>query len=269
MYPRILHVFGPLWINGYGFMIAIGMLTFIYLTHQSRYRKKFLTSEQYFNAFFIGFLSAVVGGRFLFVLPNIFTFSGNWIEIFYPWVGGFSLFGSVIFVLVSTSWYLKKIKTPIVPLFDLVALYAPILHAISRLGCLLAGCCYGLPTSLPWGISFSNIDSIAPLHVSLHPTQVYASLAALVLFTLLYLIAKRYYIAHGIIIAVYLLGLSFSRFTIDFFRGDREFWGPLSVEQWVTGILFVISLFWLVVILKKYFMVRKKLGDSRCRSSLL
>ncbi|MBU1008003.1 prolipoprotein diacylglyceryl transferase [Candidatus Dependentiae bacterium] len=104
MCPRIFHIYGPLWVNGYGLMIALGFMLFTYLTYRHPRRKRLISDENYLNVLFIGFLSAIVGGRFLFVLFNLFSFDSV-AEIFYPWVGGFSLFGSIIFVLVAVSIY--------------------------------------------------------------------------------------------------------------------------------------------------------------------
>jgi len=238
-------------------MVALGAAVYSYLTYRHPWRKKLLSSEQFFNLFFIAFCAAVIGGRFLFVLSSLSSFKQNWLEIFYPWVGGFSLFGSVIFVLVALYWYLKKLKLSVLPFFDMVTLRAPLVVAIARIGCFLAGCCYGVETTLPWGVTFSNADALAPLHVPLHPTQLYASVISFLIFLILLFIEKKAYVASGTIVFTYLLLGSISRFFVDFLRGDRILLGALSVEQWVTAAICIASLGGLIFILMR----RRK---SRC-----
>lgn len=214
MCPRIFHIYGPLWVNGYGLMIALGFLVFTALTYRHPWRRRLLSDEKYLNVLFVGFLSAILGGRFLFVLFEFASFD-TILEIFYPWVGGFSSFGSIIFVLIAVSIYLRKIGVAILPFFDLIALYAPVLHIFARIGCFLAGCCYGVPTQRWWGVALDGVP--------LHPTQLYSAAASLLIFSVLYGISKRYYRMPGTIILLYLMLECSARFTIDFWRGDKDF----------------------------------------------
>ena len=122
MYPRLIQVYGPLWIRSYGLMIAIGFLVFLYLTYNHSFRKKIIDGGVYLNVVFIGLIAGIIGGRFLFVLCSWHEFADNWLEIFYPWVGGFIVLGSIIGVLLVVPFYLiikvitKAItKLPIAP----------------------------------------------------------------------------------------------------------------------------------------------------------
>jgi phosphatidylglycerol:prolipoprotein diacylglycerol transferase len=247
MYPRIFHLYGPLWVNGYGLMIALGALVFLFLTYRHPRRKKLLSSELYINSLLIGFLSAIVGGRLLFVLFELSAFD-NFFEIFYPWVGGFSLFGSIIFVFISISIYLKSKSVPVFKFFDFIAVYVPLLQSFARIGCFLAGCCYGSPTTSFFSVTFTNVHSLAPRGIPIHPTQLYSSVASLIIFIFMLSIYKRAYKVTGVLFLSYLVLESFSRFMVEFWRGDRNlFLYSMTSMQVIVGGVFVIALILLSV----------------------
>src|SRR5271170_4086945 len=145
MYPRILHIYGPIWVYSYGVMLALGFLAFLFLTLRHPMRKKMISADSYINVVFFSLIAGISGGRILFILTNWETFSGNWFEMFYPWVGGLVILGSILGVLLTVPLYLKYLNVPILPLLDLAGLYTPVIQVIARLGCFLAGCCYGAP----------------------------------------------------------------------------------------------------------------------------
>ncbi|MBU1008004.1 prolipoprotein diacylglyceryl transferase [Candidatus Dependentiae bacterium] len=116
-------------------------------------------------------------------------------------------------------------------------MYVPLLQSVARVGCFLAGCCYGAPTKQWWGVTFSSLHSLAPLHVPLHPTQLYSSLASLSIFFILYFVSKRIYRIPGTLVLLYLILESCSRFTVDLWRGD----GDIAMRG-IVSVLFLISL---------------------------
>lgn len=238
MYPRILHIWGPLWINSYGLMIACGFFVFVFLVLQHPLRKKVISKKVFIDTLLCGLVAGIVGGRLLFIMEQYHEFSDNWIEFLYPWVGGFSVLGTVIGVLVAVPLFLRYHNVSILPVLDLAGLYAPLLQAISRIGCLLAGCCYGKEvfSFVPWAICYTHTECLAPLGVYLHPTQLYSSIASLLLFLILkFGVAKRVTVP-GQLIFAYMIGESCARFIVDFWRGDRMFmWGlNLSFSQVVA-----------------------------------
>ncbi|MFA5074492.1 MAG: prolipoprotein diacylglyceryl transferase [Candidatus Babeliales bacterium] len=252
MYPRIINIYGKLSINSYGVMIAIGFLLLIYLSHKNPIRPKIISSDLFFNAVFIGFISAVIGGRLFFVLEEWSSFANNKLEIFYPWIGGFGLLGSIIGVLVVLPIYLNFKKVKILPFFDLISTYAPLMQSIARIGCFLAGCCYGsvCNKNMLWGVVFTNPESLAPLNIVLHPAQIYSSLASFLIFILIYVRSKFNY-KPGQILFLYLLLESIARFGVDFWRGSRDyiqncyflnnFSTLLSYSQLVAIVIFVFA----------------------------
>lgn len=223
MYPRLLHIYGPLWIQTYGVMIAIGFLVFLFLTLRHPLRKKLISRDLYLNALFVGLISAIAGGRILYVLLNHGEFSHNWFEVFYPWVGGFVVLGAIIGVLIAAPIYLYKNHVPVLPILDLAALYAPLMQSIARFGCLFAGCCYGAHApDLLWSITFTNPDAHAPLCTPLHPTQIYTSIASFMIFLILRRLAPVLLKRSGTLAFCFLMLENIARFTIDFWRGDRQ-----------------------------------------------
>ncbi len=251
MFPRLIHIYGPMWVQGYGTMLAIGFLVYIFLTLRHPIRKANVSKEIYLNALFIGLLSGVIGGRLIYVLTSLSEFKGRWIEIFYPWVGGLGILGSIIAVLIAIPFYLHKHHVKALPIFDVAALYAPVFHGIARFGCLLAGCCYGMPAPAQawWSITFTNPDGIAPICRPLHPTQIYTVIAMVIIFLILQLLSRKLLAKPGLMLCTYLMFENFERFSLDFLRGDQHFvhisWLDSSIilsdMQWVSLVGFILA----------------------------
>ncbi len=219
---ELLHIWGPFSIYSYGVAIAIGVLLLKWLIQKDpRFAK--LRLEQTFTGFLVlSILVALLGGRLLYLVtePDGLT---EWSDLVDFWQGGFSLLGSILGILIVMPWYLKKISVPIVPMLDLIALYAPLLQSVARIGCFFAGCCYGMPTSLPWGFTYTDPNSAAPLYYSLHPTQLYSSASLLLIFLAQYFLLQKIARNPGQLMGIYLMFVSFERFVVDFWRADRVF----------------------------------------------
>ena len=255
MYPKLLHVYGSLWIYGYGVMIALGFVIYSYLLYRHPLRKKYLTDNIFFNTIFCGLIAGVIGGRVAFVMQHWDDFVQNPIEVFLPWIGGLVLLGAVLGALVAIYSYLSLHKIPILPVFDLAALYAPLMQSVARLGCFLAGCCYGsvAPDWLPWAVTFTNKDGVAPLNVPLHPSQIYTSLMFLGIFFVLRFLSKRFK-KDGQLFCCYFAFEMMGRFVMDFWRGDQEaFSGLLSSPQVsaLKGVAFAVVCFIVISLIKK------------------
>ncbi len=236
MIPHLAHIYGPIWIQSYGFMIAVGLLIFMYLTLNDPRRKQLASTEVYINGCFFGLLCGVLGARILYALSYPAEFAGRWHEFFMPWVGGLTVIGAIAGVGIGSLWYFKRYHIPALPMFDLVTLYGPLLQGISRLGCLAAGCCYGAPAGdLLWAITFTHPDAHAPLFVALHPTQLYAGIASFIIFLVLLSLQKYLLKRPGLTFCCYLALENSARFMVDFWRGDRDpligNWGPFIISQ--------------------------------------
>jgi phosphatidylglycerol:prolipoprotein diacylglycerol transferase len=145
--------------------------------------------------------------------------------------------------------YLLPRRLPAWQWADFVAPALALGQAVGRMGCLAAGCCYGKPTYLPWAIHFHDPDSLAPIDVGLHPTQIYDALCGVVIFAIL-CVVRRHKRFHGQVMLVYLVLYTIARTAVELFRGDRErglfFGGLLSTSQLISIALLAtaVLLYW-------------------------
>jgi len=254
MSPILLHIYGPISIHSFGLMIVLGLIVTLYLLHRDTPLKKLICDDQLVTIFQLSFLGGLAGGRIWFLITNA-SMIESWTDCFTLWAGGLSILGAVIGIFIALTTYCYLQNLPTFQILDRIALYSPLLQSISRLGCLCAGCCFGKQTDLAWGIIYEHYDSLAPLHVKLHPTQIYSSLFLAVSFILL-LCFDRYYHSKktGQLFALYIILISLDRFSIDFLRGDQEFFvqptifGNLSIQQALAICLFITATFMLTFV---------------------
>jgi len=243
MRRELIHLYGPFSIHSFGLMIALGLIVFLWLAQQHPLRKKYMSAETFVQALCVGIFTGIAGGRMLYVINEWHTFESFW-EIFALWEGGLSIMGCILAILMVMPLYLHIKKIPVMPLLDLAALHAPLLQGISRLGCFLAGCCYGTMTDVPWGITYTDPQSLAPLCLKLHPSQLYSSAILVLIFLFLYFVAQHIFKKQGQLVCLYLMLVSSERLVVDFARGDRTFFAQgtffgidrmlLSVHQWIA-----------------------------------
>ena len=245
MHAKLLHIYGPLNINSFGLFIIIGIILFsVLILHDEKF-KKILSKDSYFNLLSLSIGIAILGGRLLYVITNWPL--DSWSEIFAVWNGGFSLLGGIIALLIFIPYYVKKQKISALALLDRIALYAPLLQAVSRLGCFFAGCCFGLPTNVPWAI----INEYCGFAV--HPTQLYSATLLLIIFLVSYFLLDRLCKKPGQLLCLYIVLVSIERFVIDFWRGDRTFFANapfqiFSILQLLALLLGISSLILLIII---------------------
>ncbi len=182
-------------------------------------------------------IGGLIGGRLghvLFEQPTLYI--KNPLGIFKFWYGGFVFYGGFIGALIATL-ILKKFKP-----FDFLSmadLFTPVVafgYGLGRLGCLFAGCCFGKPTALPWGITFPSWGD-APSGIALHPTQIYSTVWEWSALCVLMVIEKRCTrVSAGFLFGVWLILHGLGRGIIeqfrDDFRGQNVF--NLSVSTWIS-----------------------------------
>jgi phosphatidylglycerol:prolipoprotein diacylglycerol transferase len=176
-------------------------------------------------------------------------------------------YGGLIAAVLVSVWYLRRHAMPLWPTCDVFAPGIALGHAIGRLGCLFAGCCYGQPTTLPWGIVFSDPFAASyvgtPLGVHLHPTQLYEAGAELVILAVLLFSERRGRPFAGRTFWIYTLLYAISRFVIEFFRGDeRGSLLGLSTSQFISAVLVPLSVFMLIRLARRLAAVEKPVGGS-------
>lgn len=188
-------------------------------------------------------MAGIVGAKLFLVLNDFGYYRANPGQIFSlaTLQAGGVFYGGLLVALAVALWQMRRHRLAAAQVADIFAPAAALGHAIGRLGCFMAGCCWGKPTSVPWAVTFR--DPVAhdlvgvPLGIPLHPTQLYEALAEAVIFAVLW---KRFGRPHrdGSILGLYLLLYSSFRFAVEFVRDASErafpFGGPLSSTQWVA-----------------------------------
>jgi phosphatidylglycerol:prolipoprotein diacylglycerol transferase len=183
MFP-VLFKIGKWPIYTYGLFIAIG--TIVAILFVGREAKKLgQDHEQIMDLCIYLLIAAIVGSRLFYIFSNPKLFLSDPLEIFRIWNGGLVFYGGFVIALVTAILYLKRKKLSLFLTADIMAPPLALGHFFGRLGCLFAGCCYGKATDLPWAITFTNTESLAPLGVPLHPTQLYAAINNLLIFVFL------------------------------------------------------------------------------------
>ncbi len=256
-----LHVWGPLSIQAYGAMIFLGVVTFLYFLHKDPKVKPIMTTTTLFDIVTVGIITGVIGGRILYVLEYWQTLP-SLLAIFFIWDGGFSILGTLIALLIVIPRYLKKRGIPVYPFLDRVGVYAPLTQAIARLGCFIAGCCYGITTNSCLAVTYTSPASLAPLHVPLHPTQLYSSFLLFSIFLFLYYVGQKKFTKPGQLFSCYLLLVSLQRFLVDMLRADRTLiQNVMSLSQVCALGLFVIGL--ILFIRRTYYPLRSGLTNKK------
>lgn len=250
MCPELFSI-GPFVVRGYGFMVAIGVLACFAMANY-RAGKYGLNKDVIFD---VGFISTIIGfissKLFYMILsiPEIIRNGNFWRHLTGPgYIVYFGLIGGVL----TAVLYMRIKKLPFLPYFDLAAPSMAIAQAIGRLGCLMAGCCYGLPTESRFNIVFQNAAASAPKGVSLIPTQIISSLGNfLIMFTLL-IYARRKPKA-GRVGALYIILYAVGRFFVEFIRNDyRGAIGPLSMSQLISIVMLIPGI-WLFIKAKEVY----------------
>jgi phosphatidylglycerol:prolipoprotein diacylglycerol transferase len=224
MYP-ILFEIGPIKIFTYGFFLALAFLSAIYISSREAGRLG-LPVAKFYDLCFYAVVGALVGSRLLYILLDIKPFLANPLKIFALWEGGLVFYGGVILALAVAFYYMRRQQLPWRTTLDALALGLPVGQFFGRIGCFMAGCCYGSPADLPWAVIFGHPQSLCPIKEELHPAQLYEALLALGAFGLLSILKtrKRY---DGQMILFYFGLAGLVRFLVEFFRHPGDYRGPL------------------------------------------
>ena len=222
MYPRLLEL-GPLTVYSYGVLLAAAYLLALYFTVR-RARRAGLDGDRVLDLGIYIIISALVGAKLLLLIVDFDYFRRQPAELWTLARSGGVFYGGLVLAFLVGLWYMRRHRLPVWATSDAIAPGIALGHVVGRLGCLLAGCCYGTPTSLPWSITFRDPFAAAnvgtPLHVALHPTQLYDAAAEFVILLLLLATERRGRKFNGRTFWIYILLYAVSRFAIEFFRGD-------------------------------------------------
>lgn len=237
MYNELLRI-GPLTIYGYGFMIALGIIAAYYM---ARFR-----AGKYgiaFDCVMSLLIWCVVGGLISAKLLFWITQWSVWIQdpLFFieTLSDGFVVYGGIVGGIAAGYIYCRRNKLNFWRYFDLIMPSVALAQGFGRIGCFLAGCCYGTETNSMFSITFHNSE-FAPNNIPLIPIQLYASAldfchSAVLCIAADWMIRKNRN-RDGKVAALYLIFYSIGRFVLEFFRGDLErgFVMSLSTSQFLS-----------------------------------
>ena len=234
----VLFEFSFVKVYGYGLMIAVGIIAALLLLSY-RSKEKQYDEDNIWNMAILAIICGIIGGKVVYIItdikyiieqPSVLKNVGN----------GFVIYGAILGGILAVYLYSKKKGWNILSVVDLTIPSLPLAQGFGRIGCFLAGCCYGKVTSLPIGVEFYN-SLFAPANVHLHPTQIYSSVFDFVLaFFLLWYDRKER--KKGRVFSLYLIIYSIGRFLIEFLRDDPR--GSISIfstSQFISLFIVIIG----------------------------
>lgn len=249
MFPKLFEL-GPLTVYSYGVLLAaayLGGLQFALV----RARRRGLDPARIMDLGIYIIVSALLGAKLLLVVVDIDHFVRAPWDLLSLMRSGGVFYGGLILAVIVGLWYVRRHALPTWTVADIAAPGIAFGHVLGRMGCFLAGCCYGRPTDLPWGVVFTsplarqNVGT--PLGVHLHPTQLYEAGAELVILVLLLVFEGKGRPFPGRTFWGYMLAYGASRFVIEMFRGDPRgmVFGSVSTSQFISLLIVPVSIFML------------------------
>ncbi len=249
MHPVLLQL-GDITVYTYGVVVATGAILGLLFARRQASRAG-LPPRRIWNLGVYMIFGALIVSKLWLIFSEWKYFAANPSDIFslamFQSAGTF--YGGLLGAILTIFLYTRFHKLPLLPVLDISAAALPLTHGIGRLGCFAAGCCFGKPTGLPWGVTFS--DDLAaqlsgtPLHTALHPTQLYEAAAEFLNFLLLAWLGARLRFA-GQILGTYFILYGTERGVIEFFRGDpgrtMMFHDTVSLMQVVSAALVLAGL---------------------------
>lgn len=257
MHP-ILWKFQGLELHSYGLLLAIAFLLGIQI-FVSRARARGVPEEPMQTLSLWLLVLAIVGARALFVVTHWADYASDPLAILRLWEGGLILYGGYVFAIAGGILYLRRRGIRVWRVGDAAAPSMALGIGIGRLGCFMNGCCFGLPTTLPWGVHFpaESVPSFVFPGVPLHPAQLYLSLAGLGIFFWL-LAADRKPRFEGWLFWTYIAIDAALRFVLDFTRyyDSSSAIGSLgglsfNMNQVLSGALILLSLAMLAILARR------------------
>ena len=251
MFPNLFSI-GPFTLHTYGLLVATGFLSGLLITVRIG-KTQGINPQHVMDMGFFIIISAIIGSRILYVFINFSHYIQNPLDIFKIWHGGLVFSGGLIGVILVSALYVRKRN---ITLWQMADLWSPAIalgQAIGRIGCLMAGCCYGKPTGSQVSIIFTDPHSLAPVNIPLQPTQIYSSISGFLIFgILLALQSKRKF--DGQIFLWFLIMHSTARLFIERLRGDDRgilLGGDMSITQFATLAILFASIIGLNILKKK------------------
>lgn len=235
MYPELFRI-GSFPVNTYGVFLALAFLCAILITVKLGERDG-LPREKIYDLSLWMLLASLIGSKLLMLFTEPEFRANPWELISLDFLrSGGVFYGGLLGAVLAGYFLMKRYQLPWWKTADACAPGIAIGNFFGRQGCFAAGCCWGKPTSLPWGVKFTALGheiTGVPIDVPLHPTQLYESFAMLIVFVFLFWLHKRKRFS-GQVILLYALLYSTIRFLIEFVRDDPR--GDIMGLTTLTGL---------------------------------
>jgi phosphatidylglycerol:prolipoprotein diacylglycerol transferase len=258
MYP-ILFKIGPIPIHTYGVLHALAFAVGVWWAYREAKRVQ-IDPQRILDLTVVIFIWSLVGARVFSVLfdGNLNWYLKNPHEILAVWKGGLTFYGGFLFGLAAGAWYVHKHRLNGWKIADIIAPGLALGAAVGRLGCFFSGDSFGKPTDLPWAVTFSDPHGLAPIDISLHPTQIYSVFTNLAVFGILLWWRKRQKF-QGELFLVFMVLYAVTRSFVEVFRNDPRgvyLDGLISTSQ-IISILVVVGAVIFLISRSKQFEKRK------------
>jgi phosphatidylglycerol:prolipoprotein diacylglycerol transferase len=242
-----LHL-GPLLVPTFGLMIAAAMVAAYYVLRADMARRGLAAKDTSTAEMFVAVpaLCGIVGAKLYHALETPRELLADPLgQLFSRY--GLAWFGGLIAGFAAFVWLARRFKYSLLEVFDAGSAAAALGYGVGRIGCLLSGDGdYGVPTSLPWGMSFPN--GLVPTTERVHPTPIYELIAACLIAWILWRMGANKALRPGVVFAAYLILTGVSRFLVEFIRiNPRSFLGMTNAQAAsVVSILAGAVLWWCV-----------------------
>jgi phosphatidylglycerol---prolipoprotein diacylglyceryl transferase len=243
MHPVLFEVAG-ISVYSYGFMIALGAIAGVaYMAVQGK-KDVGLTFDQANSLFLFICLAAFVGGKVFLIFEDPAYYLEQPRKLLTG--RGFVFYGSFLFAIPTMFLFFRMNKLPTYAMLDVMAVTTCLVHMFGRIGCFMAGCCYGKQTDSILGVTFTDTACQAePLNTPLHPTQLYEALYILVVMMVILSLrsVKKFY---GQLFLTYLLLYATGRFVLEYFRGDSG--RGFVIDHYISNSQFIAILIFTAVV---------------------
>ena len=231
MMPYILEI-GPLRVPSYGFMLMIAFMTnYFLLTRETKKLGK--DPEIAGDLIFWAAIGGIGGSKVYYMIENFNAFSADPLAMIFSG-SGLVFLGGLAGGMLAVTIYLRKKNEPWLMWADIVAPCLILGYAIGRIGCFLVGHDYGIPPTLPWGMSFPR--GAPPTYQEVHPTQIYEAVLGLSIFFVLSRLRLKSK-PLGSVFSFYLIFAGMERFLIEFIRTNEKYMLGLSGAQVISLIM--------------------------------
>jgi len=245
MHPILVQL-GPVTIRYYGLMYVIAITLGLFILSREVKRKKLMcgasgklvSSDDLLDLLLWMVPAAIIGARIYYVAFQWGYYGSHPLDIVKIWQGGLAIHGGVLGGTLAVYLFSRRKQIRFWALTDAISLTLILGQAIGRIGNLMNGDAYGIPTTLPWGIHFppNSPAGMAYPGQATHPSMIYEMILNLLIFSVLWRLRKRGY-KDGFLASLYFILYSIDRSIVSFTRGDSLWLGSIRAAHVISAIL--------------------------------